>query len=77
MTSEAAAGAPPAAPVDVLLEPGDLLLLRGEARYGWAHGIAARMEDAWAGRRIVRGKRVSVTLRRMAEDCTLAEHGEE
>ena len=29
----------------VLLEGGDLLLLGGEARYGWAHGIEAEKEE--------------------------------
>lgn len=39
----------------VALAPGDLLTLRGDARWAWAHGIAA-----------VPAPRVSITLRRLA-----------
>jgi alkylated DNA repair dioxygenase AlkB len=49
--------------VSVMLEPGSLLVLSGEARYGWKHGIAARHEDVLNGVRYRRGRRVSVTLR--------------
>jgi hypothetical protein len=31
----------------VLLEPGDLLLLHGDARYKWAHGIEECTSDQW------------------------------
>lgn len=49
--------------VPILLEPGSLLMLSGEARYRWTHGIAARYEDVYAGNVLKRGRRVSVTLR--------------
>lgn len=53
------------AQVPVLLEVGSLLVLRGEARYGWTHGIAKRKVDSWNGTKIPRGRRVSVTFRKV------------
>lgn len=50
-------------PVDVLLQPGSLLIMRGDARYQRRHGIAARKSDTYAGRRVLRGRRVSLTFR--------------
>lgn len=49
--------------VSILLEPGSLLVMRGEARYDWKHGIAARLEDPINGVRRPRGRRISITLR--------------
>jgi alkylated DNA repair dioxygenase AlkB len=49
--------------VPLLLESGSLLVLSGEARYDWTHGIAARSADVFQGRSYLRGRRVSVTLR--------------
>ena len=51
--------------VPILLEPGDLLLLHGEARYQWMHGIPETTVDVWKGNQMPRGKRTSVTLRRL------------
>lgn len=50
---------------DVLLEPGDLMIMEGEARYAWRHQIKARKSDVWGGTRFARTRRVSVTLRRV------------
>lgn len=50
---------------DVLLEPGDLMLMRDKARYEWLHQISARKKDKWEGRLIERKRRVSVTLRKI------------
>ena len=47
---------------DVYLEPGDLLLLHGEARYAWKHGIAAQQSCSLSHA----ASRVSVTLRKLA-----------
>ncbi|MGH3848453.1 MAG: alpha-ketoglutarate-dependent dioxygenase AlkB [Pseudonocardiaceae bacterium] len=47
----------------VLLEPGGLLVMAGEARYGWLHGIASRKSDKYDGRNLSRGRRVSLTFR--------------
>lgn len=49
--------------VDVLLEPGGLLVMAGAARYEWRHGIAARKNDKWDGGTLARGRRVSLTFR--------------
>jgi hypothetical protein len=54
--------------VRLLLEPGDVLAMHGEARYEWTHGIDATMEDEWDGARVPRGTRVSITLRRVCAD---------
>jgi alkylated DNA repair dioxygenase AlkB len=51
--------------VPVLVEPGSLIVMRGEARYDWTHGIAPRKADVSRGRQIVRGRRVSLTLRKV------------
>ena len=49
--------------VDLLLEPGSLLILSGPARYEWRHGIASRKNDRWDGATLPRGRRVSLTFR--------------
>jgi alkylated DNA repair dioxygenase AlkB len=49
--------------VPLWLAPGSLVLMTGESRYDWTHGIAARLDDVVDGRAIPRGRRVSVTLR--------------
>jgi len=51
--------------VPVLLEVGDVLVIRNEARYSWRHGIAARKTDMWQSRPWKRGRRVSVTFRKV------------
>lgn len=49
--------------VPLLLEPGALLVMTGEARYDWLHGIPARKTDRHDGRVLTRGRRVSLTFR--------------
>ena len=49
------------------LEPRSLVLLYGDARYKWQHGIAKRKSDIWGGQRIERKRRVSITFRTIAE----------
>jgi alkylated DNA repair dioxygenase AlkB len=49
--------------IDHLLEPCSLLILSGDARYQWKHGIAARKTDKYAGHSIQRGRRISLTFR--------------
>lgn len=51
--------------VDVDLPPRSLLLLAGEARTSWSHGIAARRSDLVGGVRRARQRRVSLTFRRV------------
>ncbi|MCG8352597.1 MAG: alpha-ketoglutarate-dependent dioxygenase AlkB [Chloroflexales bacterium] len=45
------------------LAPGSLLVLCDAARYQWAHGIPARQSDRYAGQRVPRQRRVSLTFR--------------
>jgi alkylated DNA repair dioxygenase AlkB len=49
--------------VPVVLEPGSLVVMAGESRYHWKHGIPARKTDSYQGRTIIRRRRVSLTLR--------------
>lgn len=51
------------ASVQVLVEPGALMVISGDARYVWRHSIAARRSDVVDGRRIERDRRVSLTFR--------------
>ena len=48
------------------LAPRSLVLLHGEARSGWLHGIAKRLSDPWHGQVIKRQRRVSITFRVLA-----------
>jgi len=45
------------------LEPRSLVVMTGEARYAWKHAIPPRKTDLLDGRRIARGRRVSLTFR--------------
>ena len=62
-------------PIEVWLQPGDVLFLCEDARWTWRHGIAARShdvlvsEDGESARRVERGHRTSVTLRKMRHDA--------
>eukprot|EP00884_Botryococcus_braunii_P010996 jgi/Botrbrau1/19899/Bobra.0059s0020.1 len=59
----------------VLLEPGDVLLLSGEARMCWTHGIQARNLDVLpGGSSILRRHRTSLTFRRMRDSQPLCSH---
>jgi alkylated DNA repair dioxygenase AlkB len=48
---------------ELLLEPRSVLVLAGEARWHWKHGIPARTSDLWDGHEYVRRRRVSLTFR--------------
>ncbi|ORY80761.1 hypothetical protein BCR35DRAFT_90912 [Leucosporidium creatinivorum] len=61
----------------LLLRPGDVYVLSGEARFGWKHGIAYREED-WISDEtggelflLKRRMRMSITLRRMKEGANV------
>lgn len=47
------------------LEPRSVLVLGGEARHRWKHSIPRRSVDQWQGREWPRGRRVSLTFRKM------------
>lgn len=51
--------------IPILLTPGSLVVMRGESRYEWMHGIPARKSDVLNGQVIKRGRRVSVTFRKV------------
>ena len=53
---------------ELLVEARSLLVLSGEARWKWAHGIPARTVDAWQNRDIPRSRRVSLTFRIVPPD---------
>jgi alkylated DNA repair dioxygenase AlkB len=48
---------------ELLLERGSLLVLAGEARYKWRHGIRGRKADRLGEQVLTRGRRVSLTFR--------------
>lgn len=52
----------------MLLEPRSLLMLSGDARYAWQHGIAARKSDRFDGQIIERARRLSLTFRTVILD---------
>ena len=49
--------------IDVYLPPRSLLVLTGESRQLWKHGIAARKSDLVNGVRVKRERRVSLSFR--------------
>jgi alkylated DNA repair dioxygenase AlkB len=51
----------------LLLEAGSLLVMQGEARYEWKHGIAYRKSDIYEGQSLERGRRVSLTFRNVTK----------
>ena len=51
--------------IPVWLEPRSLVVLSGEARSEWLHGIAARKWDEWDGQKHERKRRVSLTFRKV------------
>lgn len=51
--------------MSLLLEPRSLLLMTGEARYGWSHGIVGRKSDEYRGQNFARGTRISLTFRKV------------
>lgn len=55
---------------DLLLCPGDILSLSGDARYLWEHGISEQLSDQIDGQTIQRGTRISVTLRKLKPGTT-------
>ncbi len=51
--------------ISVWLAPRSLVVLSGEARHEWLHGIAARKWDEWEGQKHKRQRRVSLTFRKV------------
>lgn len=51
--------------VEVMLESGSLVVISGEARYNWTHGIAQRKTDNFRGVKTERRLRISMTFRKV------------
>ncbi len=51
--------------IPVWLAPRSIIVLRGESRYYWLHGIAPRKSDHWDGQTYNRQRRVSLTFRKV------------
>ena len=49
----------------IWLDPGSLIVLRGEARFNWLHKIPPRKIDKLNGREHKRERRVSLTFRKV------------
>lgn len=50
---------------EILLQPRSILLLSGEARYHWKHGIKAVKNDKFQNITILRKRRISITFRKI------------
>lgn len=50
---------------EVMLEPGSLVVITGEARHLWTHGIAQRKVDVFNERKYERKLRISMTFRKV------------
>lgn len=51
--------------VPILFEPRTLVIMKGESRYNWYHGIPARKSDKFNDNLIKRSRRVSITFRKV------------
>lgn len=54
--------------VELFLEPNSLIVIKGQARYDWTHGIPARKTDRINDRTYARGRRISFTFRTVILD---------
>ncbi|MCX8525615.1 alpha-ketoglutarate-dependent dioxygenase AlkB [Chryseobacterium formosus] len=50
---------------EILLQPRSILLLSGEARYHWKHGIKSVKNDKFQNTAIPRTRRISITFRKI------------
>ncbi|XVF72602.1 hypothetical protein PTKIN_Ptkin12aG0134000 [Pterospermum kingtungense] len=54
--------------IPVLLTPGSLVLMSGEARYLWKHEINRKPGiQMWEGQELVQDRRISITLRKLCQ----------
>lgn len=61
--------APTEGKIPILLPPRSLVIMKDEARYEWLHSIPNRKKDVFNGSTYPRGRRVSVTFRKVILDC--------
>lgn len=50
---------------EILLQPKSLVIITGESRYNWTHGIPAREKDKWQDKTVYRKTRLSLTFRKV------------
>lgn len=51
--------------VGIILEPRSLMVMKGESRYHWYHGIPHRKKDTIYGQEFLRKRRISITFRKV------------
>lgn len=51
--------------IELLLPPKSLVVIKGDSRYKWSHGIAARKVDVFSQRKYERTRRISLTFRKV------------
>jgi hypothetical protein len=62
------------AKVQILLSPGDLIVMSGTARYKWTHEINRNKDQqVWQGEALKQERRISVTLRRLCPELVLGD----
>lgn len=49
--------------VDIYTKPNSLYIMSGDARYKWTHEMPSNLSDLVDGKRIKRGRRISITFR--------------
>lgn len=54
--------------IPLLITPHTLIVMTGESRYDWYHGIAGRKSDKFNGQTYKRQRRVSITFRKVIID---------
>jgi alkylated DNA repair dioxygenase AlkB len=54
--------------VPLLIHPKTLIVMTGESRFNWFHGIVGRKSDKFNGQTSKRNRRVSITLRKVILD---------
>lgn len=52
---------------DIYVEPNSLYIMSGDARYKWKHEMISRKSDIVDGKKITRGRRISITFRNVPE----------
>lgn len=54
--------------IPLLVKPQSLIVMKGESRYNWYHGIVGRKSDKFNGQTHKRQRRVSITFRKVIID---------
>lgn len=49
----------------LLIPPRTLIVMKGDSRYKWYHGIPARKFDEFNGKKLKRNRRISITFRKV------------